>query len=102
MRRLLVVEVLNEAGDFRPLDEIEHEVIMLAMSICKSTSMVARRLGIGRSTLYRKMAIYASATVGQQPYDDGDETGSSRDNEDTAGKVDDGGDSEPPQGCAER
>lgn len=53
--RLLVVEILDEAGDFRPLEDIEHDVIRLALSIKKDRSEVARQLGIGRSTLYRKM-----------------------------------------------
>ncbi len=56
--RLLVIEVLDEAGEFRQLHEIEREVIMLALSISKSRTDVAKRLGISRGTLYRKIAEY--------------------------------------------
>lgn len=56
--RLLVVEVLDEVGDFRPLEDIERDVIRLALAICRDRSTAARRLGIGRSTLYRKLALY--------------------------------------------
>ena len=40
----------------RPLDEIEREVIRFAIAHYREQmSEVARRLGIGRSTLYRKL-----------------------------------------------
>ncbi len=43
-------------GDARPLDEIEREVIRFAISHYRGQmSEVARRLRIGRSTLYRKL-----------------------------------------------
>jgi DNA-binding NtrC family response regulator len=48
--------LLNERGDVRPLDEIEREVIRFAISHYRGQmSEVARRLQIGRSTLYRKL-----------------------------------------------
>jgi DNA-binding NtrC family response regulator len=43
-------------GDVRPLDEIESELIRYAISHYRGQmSEVARRLKIGRSTLYRKL-----------------------------------------------
>jgi DNA-binding NtrC family response regulator len=43
-------------GHLRPLDDIEGDVIRLAISHYRGRmSEVARRLGIGRSTLYRKL-----------------------------------------------
>ena len=48
--------LLDAAGDIRPLDEIEGEVIRLAVAHYDGQmSEVARRLRIGRSTLYRKL-----------------------------------------------
>ena len=44
-------------GNLRPLDAIEADVIRLAIGHYRGRmSEVARRLGIGRSTLYRKLA----------------------------------------------
>jgi DNA-binding NtrC family response regulator len=44
-------------GHLRPLDAIEADVIRLAIGHYRGRmSEVARRLGIGRSTLYRKLA----------------------------------------------
>lgn len=44
-------------GNLRPLDEIEADVIRLAIGHYRGRmTEVARRLGIGRSTLYRKLA----------------------------------------------
>jgi DNA-binding NtrC family response regulator len=44
------------AGHMRKLEEIETEMIRMAISRYKGhMSEVARRLGIGRSTLYRKL-----------------------------------------------
>jgi DNA-binding NtrC family response regulator len=43
-------------GDVRPLDELERETIRFAIAHYRGQmSEVARRLGIGRSTLYRKL-----------------------------------------------
>jgi DNA-binding NtrC family response regulator len=48
--------LLNLEGDVRPLDDIEHEVIRFAIAHYRGQmSEVARRLRIGRSTLYRKL-----------------------------------------------
>lgn len=44
-------------GNLRPLSDIEADVIRLAIGHYRGRmSEVARRLGIGRSTLYRKLA----------------------------------------------
>ena len=48
--------LLDAAGDVRPLDEIEAELIRYAVTHYRGQmSEVARRLRIGRSTLYRKL-----------------------------------------------
>ncbi len=48
--------MLNPAGEMRPLEELEGEIIRFAISHYRGQmSEVARRLKIGRSTLYRKL-----------------------------------------------
>jgi DNA-binding NtrC family response regulator len=48
--------LLDTAGDVRPLEEIEAELIRFAIAHYRGQmSEVARRLRIGRSTLYRKL-----------------------------------------------
>jgi DNA-binding NtrC family response regulator len=48
--------LLDATGDVRPLEEIESEVIRFAIAHYRGQmSEVARRLQIGRSTLYRKL-----------------------------------------------
>jgi DNA-binding NtrC family response regulator len=48
--------LLNDAGHMRPLDELETEIIRFAIAHYRGQmSEVARRLRIGRSTLYRKL-----------------------------------------------
>ena len=48
--------MLTGAGDIRPLEELENEIIRFAISHYRGQmSEVARRLKIGRSTLYRKL-----------------------------------------------
>ena len=50
------VEFLDANGHLRKLEDIEHDLIELAIEIYAGhMSEVARRLGIGRSTLYRKV-----------------------------------------------
>lgn len=50
------VPAINEDGEFRRLDEIEADIIRLALGHYRGhITEIARRLGIGRSTLYRKM-----------------------------------------------
>ncbi|HVZ54080.1 MAG TPA: sigma-54 dependent transcriptional regulator [Pseudolabrys sp.] len=51
-----MLHLTDTKGEMRPLDEIEKEVIRFAISHYRGQmSEVARRLGIGRSTLYRKL-----------------------------------------------
>jgi DNA-binding NtrC family response regulator len=48
--------MLSSAGEVRPLEELENEIIRFAISHYRGQmSEVARRLKIGRSTLYRKL-----------------------------------------------
>jgi DNA-binding NtrC family response regulator len=48
--------ILTSAGEVRPLEELESEIIRFAISHYRGQmSEVARRLKIGRSTLYRKL-----------------------------------------------
>ena len=48
--------MLNADGDVRPLEEMENDIIRFAISHYRGQmSEVARRLKIGRSTLYRKL-----------------------------------------------
>jgi DNA-binding NtrC family response regulator len=51
-----VLRLLDDLGQVRKLDDLEAEVIRFAQTHYRSQmSEMARRLGIGRSTLYRKM-----------------------------------------------
>lgn len=51
------VQLYEADGNLRPLDEIEADVIRLAIGHYRGRmTEVARRLGIGRSTLYRKLS----------------------------------------------
>ncbi len=51
------IDLYEEDGNLRPLEEIEADVIRLAIGHYRGRmTEVARRLGIGRSTLYRKLA----------------------------------------------
>ncbi|MFV0256386.1 sigma-54-dependent transcriptional regulator [Candidatus Liberibacter solanacearum] len=50
---------IDKYGEIRRLSDIEKEMIRLAMKLYREQmSEVARRLGIGRSTLYRKIKEY--------------------------------------------
>src|SRR3954466_3045192 len=50
------LSMLTATGDVRPLEDIENEIIRFAISHYRGQmSEVARRLKIGRSTLYRKL-----------------------------------------------
>lgn len=58
-RHFGIVRALDERGEMRTLAEIELEMIKLAIEHYQGQmSEVARRLGIGRSTLYRKLKEY--------------------------------------------
>jgi DNA-binding NtrC family response regulator len=51
------ISIYQNDGHLRPLEEIEADVIRLAIGHYRGRmSEVARRLGIGRSTLYRKLS----------------------------------------------
>ncbi|WP_298253844.1 sigma-54 dependent transcriptional regulator [Bradyrhizobium sp.] len=51
-----VLSMLTSGGEVRPLEELEGEIIRFAISHYRGQmSEVARRLKIGRSTLYRKL-----------------------------------------------
>jgi DNA-binding NtrC family response regulator len=54
-----VLSLLSDGGDIRRLDQLEAETIRFALAHYRGQmSAVARKLGIGRSTLYRKMKEY--------------------------------------------
>ncbi|MFW2831256.1 sigma-54-dependent transcriptional regulator [Sphingomonas sp. ID0503] len=58
------IAVFDEKGHLRPLDEIEADIIRLAIERYDGRmSEVARRLGIGRSTLYRKLGELGGASA---------------------------------------
>jgi len=51
-----MLSMVNASGELRPLADLEADVIRFAIGHCRGRmSEVARRLGIGRSTLYRKL-----------------------------------------------
>ncbi|KGF69584.1 Fis family transcriptional regulator [Hoeflea sp. BAL378] len=57
---LPAVNAVTLDGEVRPISEVEEELIRFALSFYRGQmSEVARRLGIGRSTLYRKLKDYS-------------------------------------------
>ncbi|RJY08224.1 sigma-54-dependent transcriptional regulator [Aurantiacibacter aquimixticola] len=57
LRESAGVQLYTADGNLRPLEEIEADVIRLAIGHYRGRmTEVARRLGIGRSTLYRKLS----------------------------------------------
>ncbi len=53
-----VLQLVDPTGEVRPLEEIENDLIRFAISHYRGQmSEVARRLRIGRSTLYRKLDV---------------------------------------------
>jgi DNA-binding NtrC family response regulator len=61
------VRILDEKGHLRTLEEIEKDLIQLAIGIYSGhMSEVARRLGIGRSTLYRKVREQGIEGLGEE------------------------------------
>ena len=55
----LGIPAVTESGEIRPLEEIEADMIRLALGRYRGhMTEVAKRLKIGRSTLYRKMQEY--------------------------------------------
>lgn len=68
MPKEALVRILDERGHLRTLEEIEKDLIQLAIGIYSGhMSEVARRLGIGRSTLYRKVREQGIEGVGPEP-----------------------------------
>ncbi len=54
-----MVSLLDTRGAIRPLEEVEVDAIRFAIAhYSGQMSEVARRLGIGRSTLYRKLDTF--------------------------------------------
>jgi DNA-binding NtrC family response regulator len=52
----LGIPALNDSGDVRPLEDVEADMIRLAIGRYRGhMTEIAKKLGIGRSTLYRKM-----------------------------------------------
>jgi len=50
------IALVDEAGHVRPMEQIETDTLKFAIEHYRGQmSQVARRLGIGRSTLYRKL-----------------------------------------------
>ncbi len=67
-----LLDALDGRGALKPLSALEEEAIRFAIDHCAGQiSEVARRLGIGRSTLYRKMREYG--LIADAPENDGDE-----------------------------
>jgi DNA-binding NtrC family response regulator len=59
------LSMLTTGGEVRPLEELESEIIRFAISHYRGQmSEVARRLKIGRSTLYRKLDEEAADSAG--------------------------------------
>jgi DNA-binding NtrC family response regulator len=66
-----MLSMLTKSGEVRPLEEMESEIIRFAISHYRGQmSEVARRLKIGRSTLYRKLDEAAANDATEQPTDD--------------------------------
>jgi DNA-binding NtrC family response regulator len=66
-----LLSMLTASGEVRPLEEMENEIIRFAIAHYRGQmSEVARRLKIGRSTLYRKLD---EATADDQPASDNGE-----------------------------
>lgn len=63
-----IIRALDHRGEVRTLADVEEEMIRLAIAhYCGQMSEVARRLGIGRSTLYRKLKEYGIDPEIQRP-----------------------------------
>lgn len=52
---MFTVPLYRADGEPRTLREIEYDVLDNIMSVCPDRTSAARLLGIGRSTLYRKI-----------------------------------------------
>ena len=73
-----ILTMLSGAGDVRPLEEMENEIIRFAIAHYRGQmSEVARRLKIGRSTLYRKLDDASPQSTADQTTIDGAAAGGS-------------------------
>ena len=55
-----VVSLFNSEGEIRSIDDIKKDAIFLAIVHCDGNIILStRHLGIGRSTLYRKLSEYS-------------------------------------------
>ncbi|MFB2550206.1 sigma-54-dependent transcriptional regulator [Ensifer soli] len=55
----MAIATIGEEGDVRTIADVEEELIRFALKLYRGQmSQVARKLGIGRSTLYRKLKDY--------------------------------------------
>ncbi len=55
----IAILTFDKRGDIRPLADVERDIIRFALDHYHGhMSLVARKLGIGRSTLYRKLKTY--------------------------------------------
>ena len=69
--RLTRLSVTDAAGHIRKFEELESEIIRMAISRYEGhMSEVARRLGIGRSTLYRKLKEFGLEPEGDAAHGD--------------------------------
>ncbi len=60
-----MLSLINDSGDVRKLEDIEADAIRFALQYYHGQmSQMARKLGIGRSTLYRKMKEIGVETDG--------------------------------------
>ena len=60
-----LLNMISSKGEVRELSSLEEEAIRFAIQVYNGRmSEVARRLGIGRSTLYRKLKEYDIGDVG--------------------------------------
>ena len=68
------VSAADQTGHMRRLEDVEADIIKMAIERYSGRmSEVARRLGIGRSTLYRKLKEYGLETGETEPANDGDD-----------------------------
>ncbi|MGI9523051.1 MAG: sigma-54-dependent transcriptional regulator [Hyphomicrobiaceae bacterium] len=64
----LGIPAVGQTGDIRRLNDVEADMIRLALGRYRGhMTEVAKRLGIGRSTLYRKMQEYGLETHPKRP-----------------------------------
>lgn len=61
------VSVIHQDGRFATLAEIEASAIEIALKACKSRGEAARSLGMGRSTLYRKIWEHGLGHISYDP-----------------------------------